>query len=293
MKKKLTIGSAVYDDFDGIYFSMNHLRLQNQDILNDLDLLIIDNNPNSSHGKETKHFADTSGIRYIPYTDQVSTGVRNKIFDFSEAEATLCMDCHVIFEPNTIKRLIDFYEKNPDTKDLYHGPLLFENMHDVSHYMRPEWWDHNFGAWGGHRQNITIDSDPFEIPMHGLGMFTCKTNAWLRFNEYFNGFGGEEGYIHQKFLKAGHKVYNLPFLRWLHRFGRPNGVKYPLTLSNKIRNYLITRKELGLPLDPIIKHFKEQKPDYDSSPDLEYVNSLDIPVFLPEKETPVLKDIKI
>ena len=62
---------------------------------------------------------------------------------------------------------------------------------------------------------------------------------------------------------------------------------------NKIRNYLITRKELGLPLDPIIKHFKRQKPDYDSSPDLEYVEALDIPVYLPEKETPVLKDIKI
>ena len=293
MKKKLTIGSADYDDFDGIYFSMNNLRLQNQDILNDLDLLIVDNNPGSAHGKETKHFARVSGIRYIEETNQISTGVRNKIFELSEANFALCMDCHVIFEPQTIKKLIAFYESNPNTNDLYHGPMLHDDLKSWTYYMRPEWWDHNFGAWGGHTKNVGVDEDPFEIPMHGLGMFTCRTGAWLGFNKHFVGFGGEEGYIHQKFKKAGHKVYNLPFLRWLHRFARPNGVKYPLTLQNKIRNYLITQAELGLPLQPIVDHFKTQNANYDASQDVEYVKSLNIPVFLPDNEVPTLKDIKI
>ena len=40
------------------------------------------------------------------------------------------------------------------------------------------------------------NGEPFEIPMQGLGMFSCRKEAWLGFNPLFNGFGGEEGYIH-------------------------------------------------------------------------------------------------
>ena len=60
--KKLTIGSAVYDDFDGVYFSYQSLRLNNQDIWDDLDLLIIDNNPESAQGKATQSFCKKTRI---------------------------------------------------------------------------------------------------------------------------------------------------------------------------------------------------------------------------------------
>ncbi|MCA9028874.1 MAG: hypothetical protein KDA86_26965, partial [Planctomycetaceae bacterium] len=39
------------------------------------------------------------------------------------------------------------------------------------------------------------------------------------------------------------------------RFGRPNGVKYPLTRWNKVRNYVLGHQELGLPLDRVQEHF--------------------------------------
>ena len=85
--KKLTIGSAVYDDFDGVYFSYQSIRLNNQDIWDDLDLLIIDNNPDSAQGKATKSFCEkTKHIRYIPYTEKKSTAVRNEIFKNAEGE---------------------------------------------------------------------------------------------------------------------------------------------------------------------------------------------------------------
>ena len=51
----------------------------------------------------------------------------------------------------------------------------------------------------------------------------------------------------------------LPFLRWVHRFGRPDGVKYPLTMENKLRNFFIGHFELGLDIAQIIEHFKEWK----------------------------------
>ena len=66
-------------------------------------------------------------------------------------------------------------------------------------------------------------------------------------------------YIQEKFRQAGHKTMCLPFLRWVHRFGRPDGVKYPLTMENKLRNFFIGHYELGLDIAPIIEHFEEWK----------------------------------
>ena len=103
--------------------------------------------------------------------------------------------------------------------------------------------------------------------MHGLGIFSCKKDAGPGFNSAFRGFGGEEGYIHEKFRQRGDKCLCLPFLRWVHRFGRPDGVKYPLTRENKVRNYIIGHIELGLNLEPLFSHFSE----YMALPQLEKI----------------------
>ena len=44
---KLTVGMACYDDFDGVYFSVQSLRMYHSDIMNDIEILVVDNNPNS------------------------------------------------------------------------------------------------------------------------------------------------------------------------------------------------------------------------------------------------------
>lgn len=119
--------------------------------------------------------------------------------------------------------------------------------------------------YAGHEQQLNkkgyspiggpADSEPFEIFAQGLGLFFTKKNSWLGFNEHARGFGGEECYIHEKYRKAGRKTILLPFLKWLHRFGRPDGVPYELTLENKVRNYILEFTELGLDLTPVRRHF--------------------------------------
>ena len=273
--KKLTIGSAVYDDYEGVYFTYQSLRLNNMDIWDDLDFVVIDNNPESAEGKATRQFCEsTKGIRYIPYSDIRSTAIRNQIFENSEAEFCMSIDPHVLFEPDTIKRLISFFEARPDTDDLYHGPMFYDIIqgHDPCSKMDPVWRDNMFGTWASDKRGNDKDNDPFEIEMHGLGIFACRTKAWLGFNEKFVGFGGEEGYIHKKFKAAGHQTWCLPFLRWIHRFNRPLGVKYPLITEERIRNYLIGHRELGLPFDEIISHFKETQPHINTQ---EIINNLD------------------
>ena len=289
--KKLTIGSAVYDDFDGVYFSYQSLRLNNLDIKDDLDFVIIDNNPDSPEGKATKHFCKASQcIRYVPFTEKRSTAVRNEIFNNAEGEFCMSIDCHVLFEPNTIKRLIDFFEKNPESDDLYHGPMLYDMLegHVPVTHMNPQWRDNMLGTWGcaTKGKGTSPDDDPFEIPMHGLGIFASRTKSWMGFNDDFIGFGGEEGYIHEKYKKDNRKIWCLPFLRWIHRFDRPRGVQYPLVIEERVRNYLIGRKELDLPYDDIIEHFKKTQPHLNVKSMMENLDSPIKNVDPPKKDGP-------
>ena len=116
-----------------------------------------------------------------------------------------------------------------------------------------------YGIWKTNPQGKDPNAEPFEIPMQGMGVFSCRKEAWLGFNNHFRGFGGEEGYVHEKFKQRGRKCWCLPYLRWVHRFGRPEGVKYPLTMEAKLRNFFLGHFELGLDIEPIIEHFSEFK----------------------------------
>jgi|TARA_R100000084_G_C4647203_1_gene147487 hypothetical protein len=110
---------------------------------------------------------------------------------------------------------------------------------------------------------MMLNSDePFEIFAQGTGCFFVRKDAWLGYNQHARGFGGEECYIHEKYRKAGHKAYCLPFLKWLHRFGRPEMPKYPLKNHYKLRNYILEFVELGLDLSPVKQHFSQQS-DFD------------------------------
>ena len=92
--------------------------------------------------------------------------------------------------------------------------------------------------------------------MQGLGLFSCRKAAWPGFHPGFRGFGGEEGYIHEKFRKLGRRCLCLPWLRWVHRFARPAGAPYPLRLRDRITNYLIGHREVGLDEAPVLDHFR-------------------------------------
>jgi hypothetical protein len=92
-----------------------------------------------------------------------------------------------------------------------------------------------WGIWATDPRGKDPEGDPFEIPMQGLGVFSCRKGAWPGFNPMFRGFGGEEGYIHEKFRQAGGRCLCLPWLRWTHRFGRPAGIGYSLTVEEKLR----------------------------------------------------------
>jgi glycosyltransferase involved in cell wall biosynthesis len=254
---QLTIGMATFDDFDGVYFTVQALRLYHD--LSDTEILVVDN-----FGCEhTRQFVESwTGGRYVLATDATGTSApRNRVFDEARGEAVLCCDCHVLFVPGSIARLRAYYAHHPDSDDLLQGPLLYDDGALISTHFEPEWRDHMWGTWATDPRGVDPESPPFEIPMQGLGVFSARRRAWLGFSREFTGFGGEEGYIHEKFRQAGRRCLCLPWLRWMHRFGRPAGAKFPLALRDRVRNYVLGHAELGLDLRPVVEHFAEHAPE--------------------------------
>ena len=267
MSTKLTIGMATYDDFNGVYFSIQAIRMYHKEVLPDIEFIVVDNNPSGKHGEEIRHLlTHVPNSKYIPFDKFQSTAIRNIIFSEASSPNVLSMDCHVFFEVGVLEKLIKYYEENPKTNNLLQGPLVYDDLRSISTHFDPVWREEMYGVWATDERGESPEAEPFEIPSQGLGVFTCRKDSWLGFNLAFRGFGGEEGYIHEKYRLHGHKALCLPFLRWMHRFGRPDGVTYPLTLENKIRNYFIAWLELyqiskdSSFLKTIVDHFSGRLP---------------------------------
>jgi hypothetical protein len=248
----LTIGMATYDDYDGVFFSLQALRMYHPEIIDDVEFLVIDNHPDGPCAEPLKRLEhDIPNYRYVPAGEFASTAIRDKVFAEAGGEFVLCMDSHVFFVPGAVRRLIAYMRAEPNTRDLLQGPLVYDDLTTYSTHFGPVWRAGMYGTWETDPRGQNPDGEPFEIPMQGLGVFACRRAAWPGFNPKFRGFGGEEGYIHEKVRQSGGRILCLPFLRWMHRFNRPMGIPYRNIWEDRFRNYMIGFSELGLPLDGV------------------------------------------
>lgn len=257
--RKLTIGFSTHDDYDGLYFTIQAIRFYHKEVLDQIEFVIVDNNPNGKCGEAIRKLTNwiTEPYQYLPFLKYQSTTVRNKVFELADTPYVLCIDSHVFLEPGSLKKLIDFYDSGKDKGNLLHGPLIYDDFKSLStHFDLTKWGSFMWGQWATDKKGENLENPPFEIPAQGLGLFSCRKDSWLGFNKNFRGFGGEEGYIHEKYRKNGKKVICLPFLRWMHRFERPNGISYPNNLEDRFRNYYIGHLELDMNTENLEKEFK-------------------------------------
>jgi len=223
MSKLLTIGMATYDDFDGVYFTTQALRMYH-DILKNIDyeILIIDNNPDGKHGQSVKNMVGWmhGNCKYIPYNSKTSTAIRDEIFRNSSSKYTVSIDCHVFIKNGGLDALLHYYENNPDCKDIIQGPMIYDDQTSYSTQFDPIWRGDMFGVWGTNKQAYDT---------------------------------------------GGGKAICLPKLEWLHRFNRPEGVKYRLVLEDRIWNYFIgwleiTRDPNDIMVLSIYNYFRNRIP---------------------------------
>ena len=273
MTRILTVGMPTFDDWDGVFFTLNALRMYHAEVADKIEFIVVDNNPNGAHAKFNKKLVEqVANATYVAEGNWKGPWVKDLVIRNANTPYSLCMDSHVLLTPGSIAKLVTFYEsleagtldhipaaRQPGRDDLYHGPLIYDDLNTVSTHFDLVWRGQMWGIWATDERGKDPNGPPFEIPAQGMGLFTCRKEAWTSvggFNRMMRGFGGEEGYIHNKFKQAGRTTWCLPFLRWLHRFDRATSQGYELTWENKVRNYYIAFLELGLDIEPIIKHFE-------------------------------------
>ncbi len=254
----LTIGMATYDDYDGVYFSVTALALYHPEVMAQCEVVVLDNNPGGVASDSLKKLANTfSNLRYEPYGERQGTAVRDQLFEFARGEWVLCMDSHVMFAPGALDKLVNYLQSSAEPNELLQGPLIDDAGRVSASHLRPEWEGGFYGRWSLDDRAKDENGPPFEIDMQGLGSFVANRDYWPGFNPRFRGFGGEEGYIHQKFRKLGGRCLCLPFLRWAHRFERPNGPPYSVNWNDRVHNYLRGFNEVGLDVVEAKAHFRK------------------------------------
>ena len=141
---KLTAGMACYDAFRGVEFSAMSLLLHHSVD----ELIVVDNNPTSEHGKATEVFCKKHPIKYVPMPEATgTTQPRERIFAEATGDFVLALDCHVLFPGDGIARLRRWLEANPDCPDLLQGPLQMDGGSFCTQF-NDHWRGGMWGVWG-------------------------------------------------------------------------------------------------------------------------------------------------
>jgi len=259
---KLTIGMSCYDDFHGVWFTIQSIKMYHPEVIDDVKFIVIDGNPGQSHGIEVEKLIAKltnkhgQNALYVSNETWASTASRDYIFQFAETPYVLCLDSHVMLAPGSIKKLIEHFDNNPTTKDIISGPIYDDNHNILATHMTRKWDYNMLGGWELDMDKIKTD-EKYIVDMMGLGVFACTKESWPGFNRNFKGFGGEEGYIHDKIRKNGGEAICFPWLKWLHRFPRPDGAKYNNIYEDRINNYFHGYIELNKQPDDIIDYYSK------------------------------------
>lgn len=265
--KLLTIGMATYDDYDGVFFSIQALRMYHP-LCNagNVEFIVLDSNPDKPHGDACKlYMSRIPNGRYIPIAaESQSSFNKYKIIDHADGKYVLIIDCHVLIQSGGIDSLVKYFQSIPNCKNLVQGPLLYDDLQNYSTHFDPKWSGDMYGVWATNKAEYDAGV-PFQIFMQGMGLLALEKSVWGGINSAFRGFGGEEGYIAEKFRSWGGKNICLPSLGWNHRFNRPNGVPYRLILEDRIWNYFIGWLEITQDPDhefitAIYEYFKDKIP---------------------------------
>lgn len=260
----LTIGMAVHDDYAGVWSTIQFIRRHYaREMQKHIEFLVLDNNPRSPQGRAVRKYMTRKFNQeacpgyYMSVEPRKGTAMRDLLVRACNTEYMLMIDSHV----NVMgldKTILFLRHSCQHTLDHFSGILVNEAGAVMGTHQNPGLRGGMFGTWGVHPQpkGMTYaDMEPFEIPMHGCGLMLFRRDDWLGFHVGFRDFGGEEGYIHEKYRLHGRRCWTLPFLTWEHRFGHPGGTSYPLTHEGKYWNNLIAWTELGLPVDKIHHYF--------------------------------------
>jgi glycosyltransferase involved in cell wall biosynthesis len=232
---------AVYNDYDGVAFTVQDLRIRFPHLID--DIVVVDNDPPT--GERVKRLCQDASVNYVPYAEKRgSAAAKQRAVEAAKNEWVLLIDSHVLLiDAMGIERIM----QHEDPENLYHGALSLDNLDRAYVEMEPVWRGLMWGIWGDAATIKKFDAwKSKEIWGHGMGLALFHKDFWPNFHPDMEGFGGEEGYIHEKYRKQGGKVISFPDMGWWHRFHNQSApTRFPNLLHERMRNYYIGFKDLG------------------------------------------------
>jgi hypothetical protein len=86
--RRLTIGMATYNDYDGVYFTVQSIRMNNPELNGALEFVVIDNDPGGPCSKALSQLGNwIDGYRYVPRGEWSGTAIRNAVFEEASSPA--------------------------------------------------------------------------------------------------------------------------------------------------------------------------------------------------------------
>jgi hypothetical protein len=172
--KLLTIGMATYQNFTGVYQTIQDLRLHHIRGLQkrgwNLEIVVIDNdgNPEDPNTERLTRFCNhikggiRSGkqpgyrgwpqihsIKYEAFRDAVGTAPpRNRVFEVAEGDLIFCVDDHINFMPDSLERLVMWADQNWDCPHLLQGPMMLDPLDSFHTHFDDYWREGMWGIWG-------------------------------------------------------------------------------------------------------------------------------------------------
>lgn len=168
VKPLISLCMATYDDAKGVHETIQSLRIAHADMMDLFEIVVVDNHPNASlegtkvsaHTRDVRNLiinCQRGGLRaqYVPFGHISGTAApRNHAFDVASGEFVVCMDCHIQLDsdprhpPHVLRRLVDWFLANRDTKDLITGPMVLDDLKTFSTHFNDVWSSGMWGQWG-------------------------------------------------------------------------------------------------------------------------------------------------
>ena len=277
---KLTIAIPTREDWYGFHETWHSLvaAIRAAGLEERIELLVVDQSPGTEHAKNIQatvnsiasrwevdpvgHVAVNRGgvidARYEAW-DTIKGTAAGKMACFGKArgEWVLCLDSHVILTDDSVRKLYDWIRrpKNRFSRDLHYGVNLaddhrqyFSNLQIFNDDQTALIGDDGvFGQWRTDPRAAPGMKQPFDVEGGGGWCFFARRDAFLNigFHPLMRGFGGEEGFLAERFRRAGQKVLCTPFVRGIHRYARLPGDQYFVSIEEKLRNHTIGWHDLG------------------------------------------------
>jgi hypothetical protein len=124
-KPLLTIGMAAYNNNEQVWWTIQALKMYHD--LTDCEIVVVDN----FGSEDLKNWCINAQFKHVKYyrCDEIKGTAypRDMVFELAQGEFVLCIDSHVMLAPGSVDTLKKFITSNRGSKNLYHGPLIYDD----------------------------------------------------------------------------------------------------------------------------------------------------------------------